>query len=794
MPSLKEAALSLAARGFKVFPCLAWDEPSEHDGKCGKAPKNHNGLHGATNDPGIIEAWWDKWPNANIGIATGSSKLCVVDMDGALSWQQVEGSGLELPETLAVTTGRPQSKHLYYSDPKGVSYNQQHIFDREAPGGVDIRGVGGYVVAPPSRHESGVYYEFDDPDFPIAPMPDWLVKYFTDKKNSTVPQAEARKIDPARMEEGSGRNSYLSGKVFKWRNMGHDETQMLALARAENVKFKEPLGDAEVSGIVERKKKAVKAAKEEEDYSGSAVASSRAKEGEPRIAVRDDRLDLLLDESRAALVPYNKTPTLFRFGGGLADVGRNEEGQPFARAIGLPLLREHLSRSAYWFKNVERGKGEDKEWVEVPTKPPMDITLGILANPPSHLPALERVSRCPMFAPSGRLTTSDGYDPELRCWLSLGAGGVPSVPEKPTRDDVAQAKMLLLDDILVDFKFVADADRANACGLYLLPFVRAIIDGATPLHLIEKPSAGSGGSYLARVLGVLAIGADPTFITEGTEEEEWRKRITSTLLGTPEFVVIDNLSRKLASPSLASALTSAVWNDRRLGASSNVSIPIKNVWVATGNNPTVSAEIARRCVSIRIDPKTDKPSERNDFKRTDLIGWVKQNRPKLLWACLVLVRAWFVAGKPMGGVVIGSYDEWAKVVGGILLNSGITGFLDNRSRFQERADQETAAWRDFIGMWFNLHGRQSKTCTDLLPLALENEPCYLGEGKEDGQKKRLGKALNAILDRIFHVEGRMLRVALGTKIAGRQTYHLDIEGAPAITETDWIESQADNAK
>jgi hypothetical protein len=95
---------------------------------------------------------------------------------------------------------------------------------------------------------------------------------------------------------------------------------------------------------------------------------------------------------------------------------------------------------------------------------------------------------------------------------------------------------------------------------------------------------------------------------------------------------------------------------------------------ATGNNPEFSNEMARRLVRIRLDPHTDRPWQRSDFRHPDLMSWVRANRARLVAACLTLCQAWIAAGRPRGGRSIGSFENWAHVLGGVLEVAGIPGF------------------------------------------------------------------------------------------------------------------------
>jgi len=65
------------------------------------------------------------------------------------------------------------------------------------------------------------------------------------------------------------------------------------------------------------------------------------------------------------------------------------------------------------------------------------------------------------------------------------SGPQPSIgnhPDEPTAEDITAARALLIDDLLVDFPFVDDSDRAHAIAAIILPFIRRMIDGPTPMH------------------------------------------------------------------------------------------------------------------------------------------------------------------------------------------------------------------------------------------------------------------------------------------------------------------------
>jgi putative DNA primase/helicase len=219
----------------------------------------------------------------------------------------------------------------------------------------------------------------------------------------------------------------------------------------------------------------------------------------------------------------------------------------------------------------------------------------------------------------------------------------------------------------------------------------------------------------------------------------------------PAAIYIDNLNRMLASGKLAAALTAREYSDRVLGSSEQVSLPVRCVWVATANNPTLSTEISRRCIRIRIDPRVDEPWKRDGFKHAKLRSWVEAHRGNLIWAALVMCRYGLQHGA--AGPALGSYEAWSDVLGRILQGAGINGFLGNLDMLYARADAEGAAWRALVGAWWEQHQDKPKAAGDLFPLVAEVEADMLVNGRDDvGRKKSFGKALARVLERVFTVE------------------------------------------
>lgn len=207
MNELLEHALMYAARGWHVFPLKPRAKtpalPRAHDrgappchGECGR---DGHGLHDATTDPEKIRRWWDRFPDANIGIRTGSaSGFTVVDIDppdGEVILELLEKIHGPLPETATAITGRDGTHYLFAND--------QPLSGRNGGLGtnIDVKADGGYIVAPPSIHESGKPYVWlNEPD-ELAPLPEWIPAKLAEQRvpATAPPTRSAAALPPAGM-------------------------------------------------------------------------------------------------------------------------------------------------------------------------------------------------------------------------------------------------------------------------------------------------------------------------------------------------------------------------------------------------------------------------------------------------------------------------------------------------------------------------------------------------------------------------------------------------------------------
>jgi len=256
MDKLK-TALDYAQRGWLVVPL---HNPKQ--GKCscrkqncsspGKHPRTEHGLKDGSKDTRQIEQWFARWPDANLGILTGQvSGLIVLDVDGEdgkASLKALTAAHAPLPKTLCVKTGRAGSDgkrkgcHYYFRAPTdAVIRNSAGILGA----GLDMRGEGGYVVAPPSLHPSGRLYEWLAPEQAIADPPAWLAAKLAEAK----PAQESAKMQTGDIQEG-GRNAALASLAGTMRRRDMSPKAIEAALMQENTaRCKPPLPASEVQEI-----------------------------------------------------------------------------------------------------------------------------------------------------------------------------------------------------------------------------------------------------------------------------------------------------------------------------------------------------------------------------------------------------------------------------------------------------------------------------------------------------------------------------------------------------------------
>jgi len=224
--ALLAAALDFAAAGMPVLPLA------------GKVPRNRGGLTSASDDVLVVAEWWRRWPDANVGVVTGTrSGYVVLDVDGAAglrSLAELERRHGKI-ETAQVLTGSG-GRHYWFRAPAGELRNSAGALGE----GLDVRGEGGYVVAPPSVHESGNVYRWTRELEHAVAWPEWLIADANERRNGKAAVGE--------IVEGT-RDATLTSFAGSMRRRGMTEPAILAALRVENERCRPPLSERDLERI-----------------------------------------------------------------------------------------------------------------------------------------------------------------------------------------------------------------------------------------------------------------------------------------------------------------------------------------------------------------------------------------------------------------------------------------------------------------------------------------------------------------------------------------------------------------
>lgn len=461
----------------------------------------------------------------------------------------------------------------------------------------------------------------------------------------------------------------------------------------------------------------------------------------PAIIITNQFMRDTTTQALAAIQQKNfPEPFVFSYGTSLVRLN-NADGK--IESLTTASLKGILDRAANFLKLTQ----DDAN----PTRPPDDVVKDILSLSKDDLPfpELKGMSRVPVFMPEGRLLNKSGYDKDSGLILYLDDFNGMKLDMQPE-----DAIRLLTDEVFVDFPFADASGMAHIICAMLLPFVRQIIVGPTPLHLAEADSRGTGKGLAMNVVALTALGKPAEPMALPKNEEEIEKRIMASLMSGQSIVLIDNLTY-LKSQSLCIALTTELFRGRILGKSEMRTLPNYVTWLGTGNNPQMSDEMVRRTVSIRLVSDTDRPEERRGFKHANLPLWVKQNRLNIVRACLSIIGSWINAGMCQGSATLGRFESWAGVMSGILDHINIPGFLSDRNRLHLENDRDSTEWSAMCEVWHAEHGERAITAKNVFDIARHNElllDIWAGRSELAGQQ-RMGHALSAKRDRVFKSAG-----------------------------------------
>ncbi len=365
------------------------------------------------------------------------------------------------------------------------------------------------------------------------------------------------------------------------------------------------------------------------------------------------------------------------------------KGEPLIEPIPLSQLHLILSSTAEWQKWDMRRK----EPKLVPTTPPDKVVKGIQERGeyPDVIRELQALIETPMLRLDYQVVQEPGYDPYSGLlYLQPKCLQGHSIPEHPNRQDVEEARDLLLD-MIADFPFRSDAHRSAYLAWLLTCFARFAYIGNTPFFLINANSPRTGKTLLSEITSHIVVGRDFTKMSQHVDEEAERKVITSLAMSGCLYVLIDNINRPFGSGALDMALTSQTVSDRSMHTFAMASGAFMAVMAGTGNNVQFKqgVDTAPRTLEIALETDLDRPENREGFRHWPLMEYVQQNRPRLVMAALTMLRGYCAAGMPDQGLKNwGGFEAWSRLIRHCLVWSGLTDPYEAHTELLDSADTD----------------------------------------------------------------------------------------------------------
>jgi hypothetical protein len=291
----------------------------------------------------------------------------------------------------------------------------------------------------------------------------------------------------------------------------------------------------------------------------------------------------------------------------------------------------------------------------------------------NHLPNIRRVNpvRLPVFFGGGYVRgrielLPAGYSDEQ---------GIYTVPSSIAYDETmtkAQAKEIL-DGLLKHFPFLNNRSRASAIAAMLTMFCANMLPrGATrPANLYIGNGPGAGKTLLAKVAVMPVAGECEARTLPG--KEETRKMLDALAMDASIYSLLDNIKTRIASAELEGYITSGTWGGRVLGATEKFRVENVTTFFLTGNQTNTSDDMSERCLFIELFIEEADNRDREipkDEVLTEADLTQPEQRSRILSALWALVRAWDAEGRPQPKRLMQRFEDWSRVVPGIVIAAG----------------------------------------------------------------------------------------------------------------------------
>jgi putative DNA primase/helicase len=421
--------------------------------------------------------------------------------------------------------------------------------------------------------------------------------------------------------------------------------------------------------------------------------------GRVRLDVRDYDFDLQESRIYAALAAksvrvYQRDGVLMRQEDASGDMPSH------LRPVPVEVLETEISSVVTWYKErTDRMGRTHEDGAPMPARYPRALVQR------RHHPGI-REARFLLTHPAtvgGRLVLREGYDAASRTlYLPTRPVVIPPVKEAPTKDE-ARAALRELVSVFDEFVFEGAGGLSAALSLLLTQLARPEVETEfVPYYLITTTTPGTGKGTLVEAINGIVEGTTGLYPARPSSslEEEHKQYMTWAMGGRSGMVYFDNIKSgtSVGSPALDAILTGGGRIEgRKLGANENYQGRLSVTFVGTGNNVSISGDLARRLVIIRLAlPPGVSPAART-FKR-DLRAYVLAERPRLLHAAFTVMAAYRAAGSPLDKTLRPhpSFSEWSRVARNPLVWLGMPDPVEEAQRQAGSADLQVVYLRELL--------------------------------------------------------------------------------------------------
>ncbi len=379
------------------------------------------------------------------------------------------------------------------------------------------------------------------------------------------------------------------------------------------------------------------------------------------------------------------------------------EGTPQICELEIPTIRERLSRVAVF------QKWSEKSQKYVPTLPTDEIVGAVRKRRDwPGIRSIVGVIETPTFRPDGAIVQTPGHDPVTQ-YLYLPTESFPSVTDETATQDNARWAFEFLREVFVDFPYVSESHRSVPIAAILTLIARPAILGSVPAFLFDASTRGSGKTLQTDAIAMIATGRGAPRMNYTFDDVEMEKVLGGYALNGSPFICLDNVPamRAFGGGPLDRCITARDMVDLRvLGSTKVLTLPWRAVIMATGNNMTLFGDTARRVLVARLEPQEASPEQRTNFKHKDLLAWIRSQRPRLVSAALLILRAYWRSACPgMGCPQWGSFEEWARIIPQAIVFAGGADPMKARPEGDEEVDVDAQALRCLLEQLPLLHAK-----------------------------------------------------------------------------------------